>query len=410
MHALTAALALGLPFAIAWYARRREALARALTPIALVALSTTVVMGVAALLFILRAWPLQFTHAVVGLFPAALGILPLLAVAYAALYGWQLRGWRAGPAVAGVAVLGIAAVFASIAAWSNNPDIPCRLVQFVTAAVAVSGVAILVRFAGRDEARLGARIALAGTLLQAGAGAWYLFSIPDLPVGMLLSAPVAAGIGFALVVGALAFGARIPRFSATAAAAGMVFAALSMAALREGARSVSPPRIDATSKGRRYADRLVGLPGMENFARVAPGIYRSAQPTPEAWPALKALGLKTVINLRSHHSDAEEAGKAGIDAVHLELHASVTGSSAPTDDEIRKFFEIVLDPKRQPVLFHCAQGKDRTGTMGALYRIEMDGWSPDEAIEEMRAFGYHVIYRELLNFVRGYKPRGFKRG
>ena len=46
--------------------------------------------------------------------------------------------------------------------------------------------------------------------------------------------------------------------------------------------------------------------------------------------------------------------------------------------------------------------------MAALYRIEIDGWTPDEAIEEMRAFGYHIIYRELITFVKGYKPRGLK--
>ena len=250
MHALTAAAALGLPFVIAWNVRRREALARAMTPVALIALSATVVMGVAALLFILRAWPRPFTSAVVGLFPAVIGILPLLSIAYAALYAWQLRAWRPGPAVAGVATLGIAAVFAALASWSNNPDIPCRLVQFATASVAAAGIAVMVRRVGSDDARLGARIAFWGTLLQAGAGAWYLFSIPDLPHGWLLWAPVGGGLGFAIIVAALAFGARITRFAAVLAAVGMLFVATSMAALREGARRVPEVRIGTTSLGK----------------------------------------------------------------------------------------------------------------------------------------------------------------
>ncbi len=68
-----------------------------------------------------------------------------------------------------------------------------------------------------------------------------------------------------------------------------------------------------------------------------------------------------------------------------------------------------LDPKNQPGFFHCARGKDRTGTFAALWRIEVDGWTPDEAIEEMQAFGYHNYFDNLIAFVRDYKPRGFKR-
>jgi hypothetical protein len=64
------------------------------------------------------------------------------------------------------------------------------------------------------------------------------------------------------------------------------------------------------------------------------------------------------------------------------------------------------DPAAQPVFFHCRHGKDRTGTMAALYRIEVDGWTNEEAIEEMLAFGYHTIYQDLIDYVRAYEPRG----
>ncbi|HLF93609.1 MAG TPA: hypothetical protein VJB14_09105, partial [Planctomycetota bacterium] len=240
MHAVTAALAAGLPLVIAWASRRREGLARGMTTIALVALSVTVVMGVAALLFISRAWPRPFTHAVVGLFPAVMGVLPFLSIAYAALYAYQLRGWKPGPAVAGGSILAIAAVFAAIGAHSHSPGLLVRLAHFVPAAFAVSGVAIMVRFAGQDEARFGARMAFVATLLQSATGVAYALSVPSLPKGMILLAPIASAAGLALMLGLLAFGARITRFSAIAAAAGMFFVVLSMASLREGIRSGRP--------------------------------------------------------------------------------------------------------------------------------------------------------------------------
>ena len=45
--------------------------------------------------------------------------------------------------------------------------------------------------------------------------------------------------------------------------------------------------------------------------------------------------------------------------------------------------------------------------VAALYRIEVDGWSADDAVAEMKHFGYHGYYEDLIAFVRGYKPRGF---
>ena len=59
------------------------------------------------------------------------------------------------------------------------------------------------------------------------------------------------------------------------------------------------------------------------------------------------------------------------------------------------------------IYFHCAHGKDRTGTMAALYRIEVDGWTADQATQEMQAFGYRDIYKDLIAFVRAYTPRGY---
>jgi hypothetical protein len=236
MHALSAALALGLSLVMAWAVRRRETIARGMTTVALVNLSVAVVMGVSALLFISRAYPRQFTGAVVGLFPAALSILPLLSISYAALYAYQLKGWRPGPAVSGIAILGIAGVFASLAAWSNHPGITVRLAHFVPASLAAAGVAVMVRFAGEGEARSGARLAFFASLVQAGTGVWYLFSLPDLPRGLLLQAPLVGAGGLVILLGLFSFGARITRFGAAASAMGMFFVVLSMASLREGAR------------------------------------------------------------------------------------------------------------------------------------------------------------------------------
>src|SRR5260221_3285567 len=165
-------------------------------------------------------------------------------------------------------------------------------------------------------------------------------------------------------------------------------------------------KVTATTSQKAIAQRLPGVPGVENFARVNPGLYRGGQPTEEGFKQLKAMGVKTVIDFRSFHTTKKQVEAAGMTPVEIPIRADL-GSVPPDDEALKKFFEVVLDPARQPVYIHCAFGKDRTGTMAALYRLQVDHWSPDEAIQEMEAFGYHNIYRDLISFVKAYKPRGY---
>lgn len=177
------------------------------------------------------------------------------------------------------------------------------------------------------------------------------------------------------------------------------------AALREtdggGAETRSASRPTASGPTSRAARTI------ENFAEVAPGIYRGAQPDKAGFHALAEAGVKTVICLRSWHSERDDARAAGLKVVELPIQADVFGSEAPSEDQIKRFFEICLDPRERPVYFHCRHGKDRTGTFAALYRIEVDGWTADRAIKEMQDLGYHDIYKDLIDFVRTYRPRGF---
>jgi protein tyrosine/serine phosphatase len=143
-----------------------------------------------------------------------------------------------------------------------------------------------------------------------------------------------------------------------------------------------------------------------NFAQVAPGIFRGAQPDPDGFRALKERGVKTIVNLRSKHDDRVDAEPLGMSVVTIPMSAKLK-LDPPDDDEIRTFLAAVTDPARQPVFVHCAEGRDRTGVMCAVYRMEVEGWTPERALEEMRSFGWHdETYREIGAFVAGYAKKG----
>src|SRR5262249_53768513 len=94
----------------------------------------------------------------------------------------------------------------------------------------------------------------------------------------------------------------------------------------------------ATTTQKAFAQRIPGVPGLENFARVNPNLYRGGQPTEEGFRQLKAMGVKTVIDFRSYHSTKKQVEAAGMAAVEIPLKADL-GSTPPDDEALRRFFE-----------------------------------------------------------------------
>lgn len=138
------------------------------------------------------------------------------------------------------------------------------------------------------------------------------------------------------------------------------------------------------------------VPGLPNLHKVSEDIYRGAQPSVNGIRKLKKLGVKTIVNLRSFHSDRDEIGDTGLAYEHIYMK-----TWHPEDKEVVRFLQIVTDPNRTPVFVHCKRGADRTGTMCAIYRVAVEGWSKREAIEEMTkgGFGFYSGWQNLINYL-----------
>ena len=78
----------------------------------------------------------------------------------------------------------------------------------------------------------------------------------------------------------------------------------------------------------------------------------------------------------------------------------------PTPAQIAYFLEIVNDAQHQPIYVHCRGGRHRTGVMTAVYRMQHDGWSADQAFHEMKRyrFGLDILHPEFRRFVYRYTP------
>jgi len=150
----------------------------------------------------------------------------------------------------------------------------------------------------------------------------------------------------------------------------------------------------------------IELPGVGNLYRVNENLYRSEQPTSEGMKNLKEIiGIKTVINLRAFHSNAEEVMGTGL--LNEELSVKTWHIE---DEDVVRVLKLIRKNENGPLLIHCGQGSDRTGLMSAMYRIVEQGWSKDEAIKEMvdGGYGFHSIWSNIIEYIRNVDVKKIK--
>lgn len=134
------------------------------------------------------------------------------------------------------------------------------------------------------------------------------------------------------------------------------------------------------------AQKAVTPPGIKNFGKVNDNYFRGSQPTQAQLAALKAMGVKTIVDLRRDYVPEERqwANKLGLNYFNLPLKPG----TAATKQQTEYFLSLVNDPANAPVYVHCKGGKHRTGAMTAVYRITRDGWTAQQAFEEMKQYDF----------------------
>lgn len=144
---------------------------------------------------------------------------------------------------------------------------------------------------------------------------------------------------------------------------------------------------------------------LKNFFRLDDKVFRSAQPDRKGFEAAYQLGIRNVLNLRNYHSDDSKAKGTGLKLYRVKMEAGEFGF-----ETVVKALRIIRESEG-PVLIHCWHGSDRTGAVSALYRIVFQGWSKEDAIEELinGGYGFHSIYGNIPQFIRDADIDGIKK-
>ncbi len=189
-------------------------------------------------------------------------------------------------------------------------------------------------------------------------------------------------------------------------ALGFAFLSLAFVSLADAQSSSqsAPPR--QTAMGSAYGEKL-RLAGIANAGKINERLYRGAQPRNGSVQELKRLGVTTIVDLRGEDSVTREREKKEAESLGIHfVNIPVSGWSPPTNDQVAQFLSIFRDKSQERVFVHCRFGEDRTGVFVATYRMAIQHWPSQQALNEMYSFGFNGFWhRSMISFVRDFPAR-----
>ncbi|KVV21285.1 protein-tyrosine-phosphatase [Burkholderia ubonensis] len=137
---------------------------------------------------------------------------------------------------------------------------------------------------------------------------------------------------------------------------------------------------------------------LDNLHRITPSLYRSALLSREDVPELQKLGIRKVISFRAFHSDERILAGTQITMQRIPINTWYI-----RDEDMVAALRVLRDADRDgPVLIHCQHGADRTGLVSALYRMVYQGWTREQALDELQhgGYGFHAIWQNITYYLK----------
>ena len=144
----------------------------------------------------------------------------------------------------------------------------------------------------------------------------------------------------------------------------------------------------------------------KRLREVDPGrVYRAGEMTADGIAdAVARFKIRTIVNLQEDVPDpdvcrsfwdwgtlkeSELCRQLGVRYVLIKpdlIPRRLTPAERPA--AVDDFLDLMDRDDAYPVLIHCKAGLHRTGVMAAVYRMEYQDWTPNEAYAELKAHGF----------------------
>ena len=145
-----------------------------------------------------------------------------------------------------------------------------------------------------------------------------------------------------------------------------------------------------------YGEKL-HIAGIHNAGKISDVLFRGAQPKENGLAELKKMGITTIVDLRGEGREKYEWERQQAESLGMRfVHLPVSGWAPPSDEQVAQFLSLFRDEPRQKVFVHCRFGDDRTGVFVAAYRMAVDKWSAEQAMDEMYFFGFNGFWHPSM--------------
>lgn len=165
-------------------------------------------------------------------------------------------------------------------------------------------------------------------------------------------------------------------------------------------RTAMPPSRPLVPRGVEPA--TVSIRGVENARQVGPRLWSGGEPSgDEAYAALAALGVRTLVSVDGAQPDVEAARRHGLRYVHIPVgYDSVPRAAA------EELAALNLAVAEGGVFVHCHHGRHRGPTAAAIVAMASGAWDGATANAWQRSAGTSPDYAGLYRSVREFQVPG----
>ena len=136
-----------------------------------------------------------------------------------------------------------------------------------------------------------------------------------------------------------------------------------------------------------------------NLAEISPGVFTGADPaTPEAFDALAAMGVRTIVSVDGARPDIEAARVRGLRYVHIPLGYD------DVSPEAQAALAHVMREAEGPVYFHCHHGRHRGPIAAGFAAACAEGVGGAVAAGRLADAGYTRKYESLYRDLESFDP------